>query len=93
MTQRLSSNNERVKRLRESVARLTPLAAHDPQQWQFMLDIATTRLHHAINEARAKAPSTVGDFHRDVFAGRLRHEIMQETHVIVGDHPPEPRVR
>lgn len=32
------------------------------------------------------------DFHRDVFASRLRHELAQETHVIVGDHPPEPRV-
>lgn len=30
-------------------------------------------------------------FHRDVFSSRLRHSLARETHVIVGDHDPEPR--
>lgn len=33
----------------------------------------------------------LGTFHRDVFAARVRDELSRETHVIVGDHTPEPR--
>ena len=31
------------------------------------------------------------NFHRDVFASRVRAQLTRETHVIVGDHTPEVR--
>lgn len=45
---------------------------------------------HVLNEARAQL-SDLGLDHRAIFSSRLVHGLKQETHVIVGDHDPEPR--
>lgn len=43
-----------------------------------------------LDEARVQL-TDLGLDHREVFSARLRHELTRETHVVVGDHPPEPR--
>lgn len=35
----------------------------------------------------------VGDFRRDVLASQMRHELMRQAFVVVGDHAPEPRLK
>lgn len=77
--------SERIKRLRASVEMLTHCAIIQPDHWSEPLDLARTRLRRALDA------ETVGDFHRDVFAARTRHQLASETHVIVGDDPPELR--
>lgn len=77
--------SERVNRLRTSVEMLTRCAKVDPDHWNEPLDLARARLRRALDAA------PVGDFHRDVFAARVRHQLVCETHVIVGDDPPELR--
>lgn len=40
-------------------------------------------------EARRQRQALLGPDPREVFAARLRHDLTKETHVVVGDHPPE----
>lgn len=35
--------------------------------------------------------SEITNFFRDAFSARTRHALRRETHVVVGDHDPEPR--
>lgn len=49
-----------------------------------------TRDRRVLDEAHAQH-TDLGLDHRAVFAARLRHELTRETHVVVGDHDPEPR--
>lgn len=50
----------------------------------------TAAARRVLDEARAQH-TDLGLDHREIFSARLRHELAQETHVVVGDHPPEPR--
>lgn len=77
---------DRVRKCRE---RRNSSVAFKPY-WSTRLAEAEDDLHHAINVARESAAE--GSLRRDVFSSRLRHELSAETHVVVGDHTPEPRV-
>lgn len=46
-------------------------------------------LRHA-EEVHAQL-TDLGIEHRAIFAAKLVHEMRAETHVVVGDHTPEPR--
>lgn len=73
---------EVLRRRREAVANLTRLVERDGRDsiWAELLEDAQARLDQVINDARGAAPSTI--------------EIVRPSrasHVIVGDHTPEPR--
>lgn len=48
----------------------------------------TAAARRVLDEARAQH-TDLGLDHQEIFSVRLRHELAQETHVVVGDHPPE----
>lgn len=82
----------RLKRLHERVERYVALITFNKRQGDYKTAAEfTTQLLEAQDEIARLDP--MGTFHRDVFSARTRHALASETHVIVGDHEPEPRSR
>lgn len=72
-----SSNAERLSRRRASFDILKPLAEADPATWMWPFKLAAARLLEA---------------ECGVEPGTHTQHVSHETHVIVGDHTPEPRI-